>query len=44
VVLLLVLYGDVEGGPLVFGRGGCMGVPGGGPLMGGGVATGYGCW
>jgi hypothetical protein len=29
----------VEGGPLVFGRGGCMGGAGGGPLMGGGVAT-----
>jgi hypothetical protein len=33
----------VEGGPLVFEGGGCMGGTGGGPLMGGGVATGYGC-
>ena len=44
MALSLVLYGDVEGGPLVFGRGGCMGGAGGGPLMGGGVATGYGRW
>jgi hypothetical protein len=42
-VLSLVLYDDVEGGPLVVGRGGCMGGAGSGPLMGGGIATGYGC-
>jgi hypothetical protein len=42
-VLSLVLYADVEGIPLVVGTGGCMGGAGGGLLMGGGVATGYGC-
>jgi hypothetical protein len=29
---------------LLVGIGGCMGGAGGGPLMGGGIATGYGCW
>jgi hypothetical protein len=42
-VLSLVLYADVEGVPLVVGIGGCMGGAGGGPLRGGGIATGYGC-
>ena len=43
-MLSLVLYADDEGVPLLVEIGGCMGGAGGGPLVGGGVATGYGCW